>query len=95
MGPEKAFTVHSRGVFTQDKSGYFSKGKKWDREKMFTIKRCSLISGVRYERFHCIYFLEMDIQQYLYNDNEMNYIIRLKYRRRSVDLLCIIDKIGS
>ena len=52
------FTVHSRGVFTQDKSGYFSNskvyGKKWDREKVFTMKGCSLIRGVHYERFHCI-----------------------------------------
>ena len=51
------FTVHSRGVFTQEKSGYFSNSKvgpirkKWDREKVFTIyiKGCSLIRGV-----HCM-----------------------------------------
>ena len=58
LGPKKVFTVHSRGVFTQGKSGYFSNskgyGKKWDREKVFTIKGCSLIRGVHYERFHCI-----------------------------------------
>ena len=51
------FTVHGRGVFTQDQSGYFSISKvyekKWDREKVFTIKGCSLIRGVHYERFHC------------------------------------------
>ena len=52
------FTVHGRGVFTQDTSGYFSNSKvcilqKWDRENVFTIKRCSLIRGVHYERFHC------------------------------------------
>ena len=51
------FTVHSRGVFTQDKSDYISNSKvyrkKWDREKVFTIKGCSLIRGVHYERFHC------------------------------------------
>ena len=44
-------------MFTQDKSGYFSNSgsiqKKWDREKAFTIKRCSLIRGVHHERFHC------------------------------------------
>ena len=44
------FTVHSRGVFTHDKSGYFSNskvyGKKWDREKVFTIKECSLIRTI-------------------------------------------------
>ena len=59
LGPEKVFTVHSRGVFTQDKLGYFSNSKrvrkKWDWEKVFTIKGCSLIRGVHYERFHCIY----------------------------------------
>ena len=27
--------------------------KKLDREKVFTIKGCSLIRGVHYERFHC------------------------------------------
>ena len=27
--------------------------KKRDREKVFTIKGCSLIRGVHYERFHC------------------------------------------
>ena len=52
------FTVHSRGVFTQAKSDYISNSKvyrkKWDREKVFTIKECSLIRGVHYERFHCI-----------------------------------------
>ena len=57
LGPEKVFTVHSREVFTQDKSCYFSNskvyGKKWDWEKVFTIRRCSLIRGVHYERFHC------------------------------------------
>ena len=26
---------------------------------MFTIKRCSLIRGVHYERFHCIELLEI------------------------------------
>ena len=45
------FTVHSRGVFTQDKSGYFSNSKvyrkKWDRESVhyrgvFTNQGCSL-----------------------------------------------------
>ena len=34
--------------------------KKWDRGKVFTIKRCSLIRGVHYERFHCIWFLEVE-----------------------------------
>ena len=33
LGPEKVFTVHSRGVFTQGKSGYFSNLVK-DTEKM-------------------------------------------------------------
>ena len=51
------FTVHSRRLFTQDKLGYFSNSKlyggQWDREKVFTIKRCSLIRGVHYERFRC------------------------------------------
>ena len=27
--------------------------KKRDREKVFTMKGCSLIRGVHYERFHC------------------------------------------
>ena len=27
--------------------------EKWDREKVYTIKGCSLIRGVHYERFHC------------------------------------------
>ena len=57
LGPEKVFTVHSRGVFTQDKSDYISNSKvyrkKWDREKVFTNQGCSLIRGVHYERFHC------------------------------------------
>ena len=52
------FTVHRRRVFTQDESGYFSNSKvyggKMDRGKVFAIKRCSLIRGVHYERFHCI-----------------------------------------
>ena len=62
------FTVQSRGVFTQGKSGYFSNGKvyreKWDREKEFTVKRCSLIRGVHYERFHCTYTM-CDFRRYL------------------------------
>ena len=40
LGPEKVFTVHSRGVFTQDKSGYFSNSKVY--EKNGTGKKCSL-----------------------------------------------------
>ena len=53
------FTVHSRGVFTQDKSGYFSNGKVYGKNGTgikcsLSIKRCSLIRGVHYERFHCI-----------------------------------------
>ena len=40
LGPEKVFTVHSRGVFTQDKSGYFSNGKVY--EKNGTGEKCSL-----------------------------------------------------
>ena len=51
------FTVHSRGVFPQDKSDYFSNSKvcrKNGTGKVFTIKGCSLIRGVHYERFHCI-----------------------------------------
>ena len=50
-------TVHSGGVFTQDKSGYFSNSKvyggKWDQGKVFTVKRFSPIRGVHYEMFHC------------------------------------------
>ena len=45
------FTVHSRGVFTQDKSGYFSNSKVYGKNG--TGKKCSLIRGVHYERFHC------------------------------------------
>ena len=40
LGPEKAFTVHSRGVFTQDKSGYFTNGKVYGKNG--TGKKCSL-----------------------------------------------------
>ena len=35
--------------------------EKWDREKVFTIKGCSLIRGVHYERFHCT--LDVNTQQ--------------------------------
>ena len=57
LGPGKAYTVHSRRVFTQEKSGYFFNGKVYGENgtgKVFTMKRCSLIRGVHYERFHCI-----------------------------------------
>ena len=40
LGPEKVFTVHSRGVFTQDKSGYFSNGKVYGKNG--TGEKCSL-----------------------------------------------------
>ena len=40
LGPEKVFTVHSRGVFTQDKSGYFSNSKVYGKNG--TGKKCSL-----------------------------------------------------
>ena len=40
LGPEKVFTVHSRGVFTQDKSGYFSNSKVYGKNG--TEKKCSL-----------------------------------------------------
>ena len=40
LGPKKVFTVHSRGVFTQDKSGYFSNSKEYGRNG--TGKKCSL-----------------------------------------------------
>ena len=53
LGPEKAFTVDSRGVFTQDESGYFSNDKAYVKNR--TRKKCSLIRGVHYERFHCTY----------------------------------------
>ena len=51
LGPEKAFSVHSRGVFTQDKSGYFSNigkmrkmglGKSIHYIEVFTNQGCSL-----------------------------------------------------
>ena len=51
LGPEKAFTVHSRGVFTQDKSCYFSNvkvygkngtGKSVHYKEVFTNQGCSL-----------------------------------------------------
>ena len=31
LGPEKVFTVHSRWVFNQDKSGYFSNSKVYGK----------------------------------------------------------------
>ena len=40
LGPGKAFTVHSRGVFTQEKSGYFFIGKAYGKNG--TGKKCSL-----------------------------------------------------
>ena len=40
LGPEKVFTVHSRGVFTQGKSGYFSNSKGYGKNG--TGKKCSL-----------------------------------------------------
>ena len=46
------FTVHSGGVFTQDKSGYFSNSKVYGKNGTGK-KGCSLIRGVHYERFHC------------------------------------------
>ena len=58
LGPGKVFTVHSREVFTQDKSCYFSNskvfrkngtGKSVHYKEVFTSQGCSL-----YERFHCI-----------------------------------------
>ena len=39
LGPKKVFTVHSRGVFTQDKSCYFSSKVNG---KNGTGKKCSL-----------------------------------------------------
>ena len=50
------FTVRSRGVLTQDKSGYFSNSKVYGKNG--TGKKCSLIRGVHYERFHCILLRE-------------------------------------
>ena len=38
------FTVHIRGVFTQDKSGYFSNSKVYGKNG--TGKKCSLLRGV-------------------------------------------------
>ena len=56
---DKMFTVHSREVFTQDKSSDFSNISSicanLNLEKLFTIKSCSLIRGVHYERSHCIH----------------------------------------
>ena len=40
LGPEKVFTVHSRGVFTQGKSGNFSNSKGYGKNG--TGKKCSL-----------------------------------------------------
>ena len=40
LGPEKVFTVHSRGVFTQGKSGYSSNSKGYGKNG--TGKKCSL-----------------------------------------------------
>ena len=41
LGPEKVFTVHSRGVFTlEDKSCYFSYSKVYGKNG--TGKKCSL-----------------------------------------------------
>ena len=40
LGPEKAFTVHSRGVFTQDESCYFSNSKVYGKNG--TGEKCSL-----------------------------------------------------
>ena len=31
--------------------------EKWNREKVFTMKGCSLIRGVYYERFHCKFLI--------------------------------------
>ena len=80
VGPEKVFTVHSRGVFTQDKSSYFSNSKVYGKngtgEKVFTIKRCSLIRGVHYERFHCIACnccLSLDVGLILASNSEIIY----------------------
>ena len=44
LGPEKVFTVHSRGVFTQDKSCYFSNSKVYGKNG--TGRKCSLERGV-------------------------------------------------
>ena len=44
LGPEKVFSVHSRGVFTQEKSDFFSNSKVY--RKNGTGKKCSLIRGV-------------------------------------------------
>ena len=55
LEPEEVFTVHSRGVFTHDKSCYFSNSKVQYMEKVFTRKRCSLIRGVHYEIIQCHY----------------------------------------
>ena len=58
-GPEKAITVHSREVFTQDKLGYFSNSKVYgtNRESV----HCEQV-------FHCTIYLlpEFNIQNALY-----------------------------
>ena len=40
LGPGKAFTVQSRGVFTQEKSGHFFSGKAYGENG--TGEKCSL-----------------------------------------------------
>ena len=47
--------VHSRWPLTTGvaQGRYYCIRKKWDREKAFTLKGCSLMRGVHYERFHC------------------------------------------
>ena len=53
--------VHYREVFTIGRFAYNGSiwEKIWDREKVFTIRRCSLYRGVHYGRFHCIMFLDL------------------------------------
>ena len=55
------FTVHSRGVFTQDKSGYFSNSKVYGKmgpgksvhyKGVFTNQGCSLLEVSLYIHFH-------------------------------------------
>ena len=42
----------AEGVVAQDR--FYCIWKKWDREKVFTMKGCSLTRGVHYKMFHCI-----------------------------------------
>ena len=53
----KHSTVHSREVFTQDKSGCFSNGKEYMGKtapgKKIHYKEVFTNLGVHYERFHC------------------------------------------